>query len=34
MKATEELKAEHRVIERVLGSLELAAGKLEREAKQ
>jgi len=30
MKATEELKAEHRVIARVLGSLELAAGKLEQ----
>ena len=30
MKATEELKSEHRVIERVLGSLELAAGKLEQ----
>ncbi len=30
MKATEDLKSEHRVIERVLGSLELAAGKLEK----
>lgn len=30
MKATEQLKSEHRVIERVLGSLELVAGKLEQ----